>query len=105
MVAGRLNCAVPVNLLFRVLGQTSGLHLDQITYLLADLDLFRWREDEEGSDFLISPRIQLEAELICRRRLTPDQEIERLLDLISCVRPGVDQSTERFVLARSAVQN
>lgn len=98
MVAGRLNCAVPVNLLFRVLGQTGGLHLDQITYLLADLDLFRWREDEEGSDYLISPRIQLEAELICRRRLPPDQEIERLLDLISCVRPGVDQSTERLFL-------
>ncbi len=98
MVAGRLNCAVPVNLLFRVLGQTGGLHLDQITYLLADLDLFRWREDEEGSDFLISPRIQLEAELICRGRLTPGQEIERLLDLISCVRPGVDKSAERSFL-------
>lgn len=98
MVAGRLNCAVPVNLLFRVLGQTGGLHLDQITYLLADLDLFRWQEDEEGSDFLISPRIQLEAELICKRRLTRDQEIERLLDLISYIRPGVDQSTERSFL-------
>ena len=98
MVAGRLNCAVPVNLLFRVLGQTGELHLDQITYLLTDLDLFRWREDEEGSDFLISPRIQLEAELICRRRLTPEQEIERLLDLISYVRLGVDQRTERSFL-------
>lgn len=98
MVAGRLNCAVPINLLFRVLGQTGGLHLDQITYLLADLDLFRWREDAEGSDFLISPRIQLEAELICRRRLTLDQEIERLLELIGSVRPGVDQSTERSFL-------
>ena len=98
MVAGRLNCAVPVNLLFRVLGQTGGLHLDQIIYLLADIDLFRWLEDEEGSDFLISPRIQLEAELICKRRLTLDQEIERLLELIGSVRPGVDQSTERSFL-------
>ncbi len=98
MVAGRLNCAVPVNLIFRVLNQTGRLHLDQIRYLLDDLDLFRWREDEEGSDFLISPRIQLEAELICKHRLTPDQEIERLLELISCVRPGVDQSTERLFL-------
>ena len=98
MVAGRLNCPVPVNLVFRVLGQTGGLHLDQIIHLLNDLDLFRWREDEEGSDFLISPRIQLEAELICKRRLTPDQEIERLLDLISYVRPGLNQSTERSFL-------
>ena len=98
MVAGRLDCPVPVNLLFRVLSQTGGLHLDQITYLLADLDLFRWREDEEGSDFLISPRIRLEAELICKERLTPDQEIERLLDLIGSIRPGVDESTERSFL-------
>ncbi len=94
MVAGRLNCPVPVNLLFRVLGQTGGLHQDQITYLLADLDLFRWQEDEEGSDFLISPRIQLEAELICGRRLTRDQEIERLLDLIGSIRYGIDKNTE-----------
>lgn len=94
MAAGRLNCPVPVNLLFRVLGQTGGLHLDQITYLLAELDLFRWQEDEEGSDFLISPRIQLEAELICRRRLTPDREIQRLLDLIGSVRYGLDEKSE-----------
>ena len=98
MVAGRLNCAVPLNLVFRVLGQTGGLHQDQVVYLLADLDLFRWREVEEGSDFLISPRIQLEAELICRRRLTLDQEIERLVDLIGSVRPGMDQSAERSFL-------
>ncbi len=98
MVAGRLDCPVPVNLLFRLLGQTGGLHLDQITYLLADLDLFRWREDEEGSDFLISPRIRLEAELICKERLTPDQEIERLLDLIGSVRYGLDQRSERSFL-------
>ena len=98
MVTGRLNCAVPVNLVFRVLGQTGGLHLDQIIYLLSELDLFRWREDEEGSDFLISPRIQLEAELICKERLTPDQEIERLLDLIGGVRYGLDQKSERSFL-------
>ena len=98
MVAGRLNCAVPVNVVFRALGQTGGLHLDQIIYLLGDLDLFRWDEDVEGSDFLISPRIQLEAELICRRRLSPDQEIERLIDLIGSVRLGVDQRAEHTFL-------
>ena len=98
MVAGRLNCAVPVNLVFRVLGHSGGLHQDQILYLLADLDLFRWQEDEEGSDFLVAPRIQLEAELVCRRRLTLDQEIERLLALIGSVRPGVDQRLERSFL-------
>lgn len=98
MVAGRLYSAVPVNLVFRVLGQTEVLHQDQIDYILSDLDLFRWQEDEEGSDFLIAPRIQLEAELICRRRLNQSQEIERLIDLIESVRPGLDHSTERSFL-------
>ena len=98
MVAGRVDCAVPVNLVFRVLGQADGLHSDQIHYLFDGLDLFRWREDEEGSDFLIAPRIQLEAELICRRKLSPDQEIERLIDLISSIRLGVDQRAERTFL-------
>ena len=98
MVAGRLNCPVPVNLVFRVLGQTGGLHQDQILYLLSDLDLFRWQGDEEGTDFVIAPRIQLEAELVCRRRLTQEQEIDRLMDLIEHVRPGVDQLAERSFL-------
>ena len=82
MAAGRLDSDVPVNLLFRVLGHASRLHPEQFSHLLGDLDIFRWRQDEEGSDFLIAPRIQLEAELICRRRLTPEQEIERLIELI-----------------------
>ena len=98
MVVGRLGRAVPVNLVFRALGQTGGLHQDQITYLLADLDLFQWRDDEEGTDFLIAPRIQLEAELLCRRRLTPEEEIDRLLDLIGSVRLGLDRSAERSFL-------
>lgn len=98
MAAGRLNIAVPVNLVFRVLGAGGGLHLEQIIYLLSDLDLFRWKQDEKGSDFLISPRLQLEADLICRRRLTSEQEIERLIDLISSVRSGVDRSIERSFL-------
>lgn len=98
MAAGRLDSDVPVNLLFRVLGHASRLHPEQFSHLLADLDLFRWRQDEEGSDFLIAPRIQLEAELICRRRLTPEQEIERLIELIRGVRLGVDRSMESSFL-------
>ena len=98
MAAGRLDSAVPVNLLFRVLSHAGRLHPEQFSHLLGDLDLFRWRQDEEGSDFLISPRIQLEAELICRRRLTPDQEIERLIELIRGVRLGVDRGIEKSFL-------
>ena len=98
MVPGRLNCPVPINLALRALGQTDGLHGSQVSYLLSDLDLFRWDEDGEGSDFLVSPRIQLEADLVCRRRLTADQEIARLIDLITYVRIGVDQRAERSFL-------
>lgn len=98
MAAGRLDSAVPVNLLFRVLGHAGRLHPEQFSHLRGDLDLFRWRQDGEGSDFLISPRIQLEAELICRRRLTPEQEIERLIELIRGVRLGVDRRIERSFL-------
>ena len=98
MAAGRLNCPLPVNLVFRLLGQTDTLNLDQLIHLFSDLDLFRWSQDEEGSDYLIAPRLQLEAELVCRRRLTSDTEIQRLIELIRITRPGVDQGTERSFL-------
>lgn len=102
MAAGRLNCPVPLNLVMRTLGQGPlSINLDQIVHLFADLDLFRWRaSDGEGADLLISPRLQLEAELICRRRLGDrTHEIERLIELIRCVRPaGVDRASERNFL-------
>ena len=102
MAAGRLNCPVPLNLIMRVLAQSAhSIELDQMVYLFADLDLFRWRaSDSEGSDLLISPRLQLEAELICRRRLGDrTREIQRLIELIRCVRPtGVDRTAERNFL-------
>ena len=98
MAAGRLNCPIPVNLTFRALGQTDSANIEHILHLFADIDLFRWRMSEDGSDYLISPRIQLEAELICRRRLGPEQEIDRLIDIIRCVRLGVDHNAERSFL-------
>ena len=102
MAAGRLGCPVPLNLVMRALGQSAQpIDLDHVIHLFADLDLFRWRAtDAEGSDLLISPRLQLEAELICRRRLGDSRrEIERLIELIRCVRPaGVDRIGERNFL-------
>ncbi len=98
MVAGRLNCPVPVNLIFRSLSETNSLDLDQIIHLFSDIDLFRWRKNEEGSDLSISPRIRLEAELICARRLSLDQEIERLIELIGSVRFELDSGAERTFL-------
>lgn len=98
MSAGRLECPVPVNLLIRTLNsRQAALDAAQIGVLFEELDLFRWRlADPEGHDFLISPRIQLEAELICRRRLADrSRELDCLVDLIESVRSnGVDRSSE-----------
>ncbi|MDE0270722.1 MAG: hypothetical protein OXP11_05895 [Gammaproteobacteria bacterium] len=95
MVTGRIDCPIPVNLLFRVLNQEAGVQFREIVHLFEDIDLFRWQKNEEGSDYLISPRLQLEADLICRRRLSGAQEVGRLLDLIGRVRVG---SGNRFDL-------
>ena len=88
MVTGRLDCPIPVNLLFRVLNQEGGIPFSEMVHLFEDIDLFRWEKTEEGSDFLVSPRLQLEADLICRRRLSAGQEVGRLLELIGRVRLG-----------------
>lgn len=103
MVAGRLSCPVPLNLLMRVISDRSdGLGVEGVAHLFQDLDLFRWRAaDAEGTELLISPRLQLEAELICQRRLADSsREIDCLIELIKGVRPsGVDRNIERtFVL-------
>lgn len=102
MVTGRLDVPVPINLLIRVLSSQVG-HLDYTTvgHIFENLDLFRWRTaDAEGSDLLISPRLQLEAELICRRRLAgTDREIECVVDLIRGVQfEGIEQAHERSFL-------
>lgn len=98
MVAGRLDCPVPLNLLLRALS-SSNMLLDyvQVSYLFEELDLFRWTvSDAEGNEYLVQPRLRLEAELICRRRLSErSKEIECLLQLISSVRcTGADGRAE-----------
>lgn len=71
MVAGRLNCPIPINLLLRAItSESAQADVTTIAQLFLGLDLFRWRRFEnEGEEILISPRLVLEAELICRRRL------------------------------------
>jgi hypothetical protein len=84
MVCGRLGTPVPLNLLLRVVGSSHKLDVLQTAHLFEDLDIFRWEfADEQQSELKVLPRIQLEADLICRRRL-PDirGEIDRLVDLI-----------------------
>lgn len=101
MVAGRLNCPVPVNLLLRaVSGQRRSLDSALISRLFRDLDLFRWTSsDSEGRDWLLRPRLTLEADLICQRRLGGAQaEANVLVDLIGSALHGSDDASEREFL-------
>jgi hypothetical protein len=102
MVAGSLNCPVPVNLLLRAVTEAvPGVDLVLIGELFGALDLFRWKwADSEQSELLVSPRLTLEAELICRRRLgSPEAESERLIELIKSIRSaGIDSEHERRFL-------
>lgn len=89
MAAGRLDCPVPLNLVIRAIrAESEAFELEQIGYLFGELDLFRWKSgDPEGNSFLIQPRLQLEAELICRRRMGSfEYELDCVLSLISSVR-------------------
>ncbi|SMC50951.1 hypothetical protein SAMN02746065_103117 [Desulfocicer vacuolatum DSM 3385] len=103
MVPGRINCSVPINLLIRAVSTNSEkIDLNTIARMFSGIDLFRWRRsDQEGEDFLISPRIQLEAALICRRRLVnPLVQGERLVALIEAARLSWDAggAERRFLI-------
>lgn len=100
MAAGRVYCHVPMNLMLRVLSDGDSLDADQLRYLFSDLDLIRTPQDHEGADYLLAPRLPLEAALICQRRLTSETEVDRLIELIRSARPGVDGRVERAFLLR-----
>lgn len=108
MVVGHLNCSIPINLLIRTLiNKNNTLSLDQLYYIFKDIDLFRWHyDDEEETELFIGPRIQLEAELICRRRLADkDKELECFLDLIENVRTDtVGKNAEQEFLSKLLIQ-
>lgn len=89
MAVSRLYKAVPINLLLRairdeVVDDKGLLDLDLVRELFEGQDLFRWRSpDEKGEDLLVSSRIQLEAQLICDRRLGgPAGEVARIIELM-----------------------
>ena len=102
MMAGSLNCSVPINLLLRAVTESyPKISVTLLADMFGDLDLFRWNwADEEHSDLRVLPRLTLEADLICRRRLSgPEREAERLIELIRAVRPeGIDRGHERQFL-------
>ena len=96
MVAGSLNCPVPFNLLLRsVKSSFEEFDLTIIAELFRGLDLFRWLTDPHGNDLLVAPRLTLEAQLICQRRMgSIDIEATRLIELVSSVRLGIERSQE-----------
>lgn len=102
MVAGRLDCPVPANLLLRAIRSVNDdLDYQQIFYMFDQLDLFRWKmADGEGNDLLVLPRLRLEAELICARRLAgTSREVNCIVDLIRAARiSSVDATAERDFL-------
>ena len=102
MAAGSLNCPVPLNLLFRLTTDDHSFSsLTNVAEVFGGLDLFRWEwADNEHNELLVRPRLALEAELICRRRLgDPRKEAKCIIDLIGAIRSvGVDREHERQFL-------
>ena len=97
MVPGKLDCWVPVNLLMRAVSGSD--NTGDIATLFSDIDLFRWSSNDEY-DVYVRPRLRLEAELICTRRLgTAHAEIEVALHLLEYANPSAHDNCERrFVL-------
>ena len=100
MVAGSLNCPVPFNLLLRAAKtHFEDIDLTVIAGLFRELDLFRWVKDSQDNDLLISPRLTLEAQIICSRRLGgADIEALRIIELMGSVRFGIDKAQETSFL-------
>lgn len=103
MAAGQLNCPIPINLLMRAASSDQdSSDLTKVAKLFKGLDLFRWQEsDTRGEDLLVSPRLTLEAELLCKRRLLgAEAEARQLLMLIRAARSTWDYagSERRFLI-------
>ena len=103
MVAGTLACPVPFNLLLRAANQQfRDVDLTLLSDLFDNIGLFKWQHvDREGNELLVAPRLRLEAQLICRRRLgTAEAGANRLLDLIGAVRSGIERNEELSFLLK-----
>lgn len=109
MAVSRLYRWVPVNLLLRAvlsegLAGTSN-DIELIRELFEGLDIFRWRfADDQGEELLVGARLQIEAELICNRRLGGSAgEAQRVVELFrSAVRAGAEGNEETKFLVEVA---
>ncbi len=102
MAAGSLSCPVPFNLLLRLTTDSHAMSLTEASEIFGGLDLFRWVMDDENNELLVSPRIALEAELICRRRLGgAEGEARQIIALIGAIRGiSVERDHEKRFLFR-----
>ncbi|WP_332860747.1 hypothetical protein [Janthinobacterium svalbardensis] len=101
MAVSRLHKAVPINLLLRTIfsggKDTASVDVETLRDLFDGEDLFRWqRGGKDQSELLVCSRLQIEAELVCNRRLaTPSAEAQRIIELIAnAYRAGTDNSEE-----------
>src|SRR4029077_9205078 len=102
MAASRVYKSVPVNLLLRAVlsagvSGTASSNIEIVRELFEGQDIFRWRfADEQGEELLVGARLQIEAQLVCSRRLGgPNAEAQRLIELIQyAVRAGTEENEE-----------
>jgi hypothetical protein len=87
LVAGRRGLRVPLELALRVLGRDGA---SRLVDLVKRFDIFRWTEDDSGSQFL-GTRTPLEAELLAREDLTLQTEAEVAVKLIANLRPALNR--------------
>lgn len=107
MAVSRLHRAVPINLLIRTVlsgsnKSVSGIDVETLRDLFEGQDLFRWHiGGQDQNELLVGSRLQIEAELVCNRRLgTPEAEAGRIVELISnAYRAGPEDSEEAHFVA------
>ncbi|MCO7188112.1 MULTISPECIES: hypothetical protein [unclassified Pseudoalteromonas] len=99
MMAGKLDVAVPISLLMRLVEGSD--NKTDISCLFSEIDLFRWSSNEYD-DVFIHPRLQVEAELITARRLgSTAAEAAIVVELIQAANPtsvSNSNSEKRFLL-------
>lgn len=102
MAVSRLYKAVPINLLLRTVLNATGkdfvaVDIETLRDLFEGQDLFRWqRGGKDESELLVSSRLQIEAELVCNRRLgTAEAEAGCIIELLkNAYRAGPEDSEE-----------
>jgi hypothetical protein len=86
LVAGRRGLRVPLELALRIVGREGS---SRIIELVKNFDIFRWTENDNGSQYL-GTRTQLEAELLAREDLGVRTEVEVATQMIMNLRPALN---------------